>query len=36
LFATVFLGLGAVFLGMILTVATVVGVYLARRRARQA
>ena len=36
LFSTVFMGLGAVFLGMILTVATVVGVYLARRRARQA
>ncbi|KAK0330897.1 hypothetical protein LTR94_031031 [Friedmanniomyces endolithicus] len=36
LFSTVFMGLSAVFLGMILTVATVVGVYLARRRARQA
>ncbi|WP_143276020.1 hypothetical protein [Brevundimonas diminuta] len=36
LFATVFMGLGAVFLGMALTVAAVIGVYLARRRARRA
>lgn len=36
LFATVFMGLGAVFLGMILTAAGVIGVYLARRRASRA
>lgn len=36
LFATVFLGLGSVFLGLILGVATAVGIYLARRRSGQA
>ena len=36
LFATVLLALGAAFSGMILTAAAVIGVYLARRRARRA
>ncbi|MCY1458748.1 hypothetical protein D9M71_761590 [compost metagenome] len=35
LFTTILSALGAAFLGMILAAAVVVGVYLARRRARQ-